>query len=139
MGTMEKMPLTDQELHCIARHLQVEMYTPEERQSRYVEPCWLCKYSFTCHPPLGFPGPSLAHHRCKGVKTSPSASMSRLSKLTGVEIYACNNGKSLEEILLRASWAEGMSLQKCIGPFEKNIEVYTRAMAYAHGRRDNGG
>ena len=132
MGTMEKMPLTEQELHCIARQLQVEKYTPGEKQNWFVHPCKLCRYSFICWPSWGPPHLRPAKHR--GVKTSPTDVAGKLTKLTGVNIYGVRKGISLEEVLLQGSWADTMTLEECMKPFEENIIVYKEAMEAIQGR-----
>lgn len=130
---MMGMPLNDQELHCIARQLQKEMYTPEEKQFRGVDPCWLCKYSFTCKPPVGLP--NVLPRKPMGIWKTPYDVIRKLMDLTGVDIYRIRKGISLEETLLQGSWADTMPLEECVKPFEENIRVYTEAMEFMDSKR----
>lgn len=130
---MVKVLLTDQELHCIARKLQVERYTPEEKKSRYVHPCSLCKYAFMCHPPVGI---HLTPMQRRRAKMSHTDVVGKLIKLTGVNIHCYSKGVSQEEVLLQGSWADTMSLEECVKPFEENIRVYMEAMEFMEPKRD---
>lgn len=121
--------ITDQDLHCIARKLQVEKYTPEEKKSRSVHPCSLCKYAFTCHPPVGIVPLPIKRRRTN------TDVVGELIKLTGVNIYCYSKGVSLEETLLQGSWADTMPLEECVKPFEENIRVYTEAMEFMDPKR----
>ena len=131
---MMGMPLNDQELHCLARQLQKEMYTPEERRSWSVDPCRLCKYSFTCRPPAELP--NVLPRKLMGTRETPYDVIRKLMDLTGVDIYSTRKGISLEETLLQGSWADTMPLEECMKPFEAGIKIYTEAMEFMDPKRD---